>query len=86
MADYHSRFVINERQHVVDRDVYASIFGGRIREVRQDPANPYRLYVVMESIAGDHQRVCFAMDGDATGAWTVVDLLDPVGYVNMIAA
>ena len=86
LADYHSQFVINERQHVVDRDVYASIFGGRIREVRQDPANPYRLYVVMESIAGDHQRACFAMDGDATGAWTVVDLLDPVGYVNMIAA
>ena len=83
--DYQVTFSRNERQHVVDKDTYASIFGGRIREVRQDPGNPLCIYVVMEAIAGDHQRACFALNNDGAGGWTVTDLMDPSGYVQMIA-
>jgi hypothetical protein len=83
--NYQVTFSRNERQHVVDKDTYASIFGGRIREVRQDPGNPLCIYVVMEAITGDHQRACFALNDDGTGGWTVTDLVDPSGYVQMIA-
>ena len=83
--NYQATFSRNERQHVVDRDTYASVFGGRIREVRQDPGNPQCIYVVMEAITGDHQRVCFAINSDGANGWTVTDIMDPAGYVQMIA-
>lgn len=76
--------VKQEIQHVLDKDPYASMFGGRIREVRQDPNNPLCLYVVTESIAGDHHRICFAINGDSANNWTVTDVLDPKGYVKMV--
>lgn len=79
-------FIKQETQHVLDKDPYGSIFGGRIREVRQDPNNPLCMYVVMESISGDHQRACFAINGDASGNWVVTDIMDPTGYVSMIQA
>lgn len=83
-AYWRETFIKREIQHVLDKDPYGSIFGGRIREVRQDPNNPLCLYVVTESIAGDHQRACFAINGDSSGNWIITDIMDPKGYVKMI--
>lgn len=73
-----------ERQHVADKDPYGSMFGGRIRDVRIDPSDQRKLYVVMESIAGDHQRACFVMTESGENAWTIDGMLDSDGYVKMI--
>lgn len=83
-AMWNDTFIQSERQHVVNKDSYGSIFGGRIREVRQDPENSNRIYIVMESIAGDHQRICLVADGDAEGNWMITDVVDPTGYAQMI--
>lgn len=83
---YSEAFVQREKQHVVDKDPYGSIFGGRIRDVRDDPDNPNRMYVVMESIAGDHQRCCFVLDGDDDGNWEISGMMDVDGYIRMISS
>lgn len=84
MRFYHQTFRDNERQHVVNKDPYASIFGGRIREVRKDPYEPNKLYIVMESISGDHQRICFVMESDGENSYTISGITDAKGYVRMI--
>lgn len=77
-------FATTQRQHVVDKDLYGSIFGGRIREVRSDPDDQNKMYVVTESIAGDHQRACFVLTSDGT-SWAVTDMADADGYVRMVS-
>ena len=73
-----------ERKHITDKDLYASMFGGRVREVRQQAG---KLYVVMESIGGDHQRACFVLTEDAqSGSWALTDIVDTNGYVKMIGS
>lgn len=79
---YKNTLVQQERKHVTDKDLYASMFGGRVREVRQQAG---KLYVVMESIGGDHQRACFVLTEDASsGSWALTDIVDTNGYVKMI--
>lgn len=77
-------FIDNERQHVVSKDTAPSIFCGRIREVKTDISSNMRIYVVTESISGDHQRICLILDGDGQGGWTIDGVNDPAGYVKMI--
>ena len=86
LSDYYAEtFAEAERQHVVDKDSYASIFGGRIREVRVDPSDSMRLYVVMESLGGDHQRACYVLQGDkASRSYALTEMVDVNGYVQMI--
>ena len=86
LSDYYAEtFAEAERQHVVDKDSYASIFGGRIREVRVDQSDSMRLYVVMESLGGDHQRACYVLQGDkSSGAYALTEMVDVNGYVQMI--
>lgn len=86
LSDYYAEtFAEAERQHVVDKDSYASIFGGRIREVRVDPNDDMRLYVVMESLGGDHQRACYVLQGDkSSGSYALTEMVDVNGYVQMI--
>lgn len=78
--------ILNQREgtHIANHDLDASIYCGRIREVRVDDENPQRFYVVMESLAGDHQRACFVLQGDGTGAYAVIGMINPDGYVRMI--
>lgn len=78
--------VLNKREglHIAQHDMDASIYCGRIREVRVDDEDPLRLYVVMESLAGDHQRICFILQGSLDGMYGVIGITDPVGYVTMI--
>ena len=79
---YKNTLVQQERKHVTDKDLYASMFGGRVREVRQQAG---QLYVVMESIGGDHQRACFVLTEDSqSGSWALTDIVDTNGYVKMI--
>lgn len=86
LADYYAQTLAEqERQHVVDKDSYGSMFGGRIREVRVDDDDENRLYVVMESLGGDHQRACFVLQGDpSTGSYALTEMMDVNGYVKMI--
>lgn len=77
-------FLQSEKQHIVDKDPYGSIFNGRVREVRQDPVNIHCIYIVMESISGDHQRICLAANEIESGAWEITDVMDPSGYIAMI--
>lgn len=78
--------ILNQREgtHIANHDLDASIYCGRIREVRVDDNDPLRLYVVMESLSGDHQRACFILQGDNTGAYAVIGMVNPDGYVQMI--
>lgn len=84
MFYYHQTFRDNERTHVINKDPYGSIFGGRVREVRRDPHDMNKLYIVMEAISGDHQRICFVMQGDGQNNWVINGITDPSGYVRMI--
>lgn len=81
------REVMDQREaaHVANHDVDASIYCGRVREVRADDTDAMRMYVVMESLAGDHQRICFVLQGDAaSGAYALVGITDADGYVRMV--
>lgn len=81
---YKNTIMQQERKHITDKDLYASMFGGRVREVRQQAG---KLYVVMESIGGDHQRACFVLTEDAqSGSWALTDIVDTNGYVKMIGS
>lgn len=81
---YKNTLMQQERKHITDKDLYASMFGGRVREVRQQAG---KLYVVMESIGGDHQRACFVLTEDAqSGSWALTDIVDTNGYVKMIGS
>lgn len=84
MFDYHSTFITNELQNVVDKDYNASMFCGRIREVRTESNNDQILYIVTESISGDHQRVCFIATGDGNNGWMITGITAPKEYVKMI--
>lgn len=81
---YALSFAQREVAHVEDGDVYASIFGGRVREVRADEADPYKLYVVNESLGGDHQRICFILQGNSENSWALTGVMDPDGYVKQV--
>lgn len=81
---YKNTLMQQERKHITDKDLYASMFGGRVREVRQQAG---KLYVVMESIGGDHQRACFVLTEDAqSDSWALTDIVDTNGYVKMIGS
>ena len=81
---YKNTLMQQERKHITDKDLYASMFGGRVREVRQQVG---KLYVVMESVGGDHQRACFVLTEDAqSGSWALTDIVDTNGYVKMIGS
>lgn len=81
---YKNTLMQQERKHITDKDLYASMFGGRVREVRQQAG---KLYVVMESIGGDHQRACFVLTEDVqSGSWALTDIVDTNGYVKMIGS
>lgn len=81
---YKNTLMQQERKHITEKDLYASMFGGRVREVRQQAG---KLYVVMESIGGDHQRACFVLTEDAqSGSWALTDIVDTNGYVKMIGS
>ena len=81
---YKNTLMQQERKHITDKDLYASMFGGRVREVRQQAG---KLYVVMESIGGDHQRACFVLTEDAqSGSWALTDIVDTNDYVKMIGS
>jgi hypothetical protein len=82
---YDETFIKSEKQHVLNKDPYGSIFGGRIREVRTDPYEDYKLYIVMESISGDHQRICFVATGDEDDNWMITGIMDSEGYTKMIS-
>lgn len=82
---YAEQFVLNECEHVVGKDLYATFVGGRLREVRVDPNDNNTLYAVMESIAGDHQRICFIVTG-SNDSYAITGVMDADGYVKMIAS
>ena len=85
--EWAQNFSAAEKAHVESKDLYGTVFGGRIREVRQDPTDSARIYVVMEAISGNHQRIAFAVQGDpATNTWAVVEVLDASGYIEQVAA
>lgn len=81
--------ILNQQEgnHIANHDLDASMYCGRIREVRVDDSDGNRMYVVMESLAGDHQRACYVLQGDvSTGMYAVTGMVDPEGYVRMIMA
>lgn len=90
LRDYYGGVLVErENQHVAIGDTYGSIFGGRIREVRRDPIDPNRLYIVTESIGGDHHRICLILQGEVPEdggdtRWEINGLMDPIGYARMI--
>lgn len=86
MEFYQSVFVRSEKNHAAKANLPGSIIGGRIREVRQDPHVPNKLYVVMESISGDHQRVCFIVEQVSENSWAVMGITSPRKYVQQIRA
>lgn len=76
-----------EGLHASQGDMDASIYCGRIREVRVDDTDAKKLYVVMESLAGDHQRICFVLQGDhESNAYALIGVMNPEGYVQMVRA
>lgn len=84
---YKQALIQDELEHVSQNDTYGSIFGGRIREVRSDPNGSNTLYVVMESLGGDHQRVCLVLTGNDDGtSWIVSGIKDPDAYVTQVMA
>lgn len=85
VVQYRDMLGQRESLHIANHDVEASMYCGRIREVRVDDSDKLRYYVVMESLAGDHQRICFVLQGDAeSGAYALMGITDPEGYVRMI--
>lgn len=87
-ASYQDMLKKRELSHVDDGDVYASIFGGRVREVRMSSKDPTRMYVVMEALGGDHQRICFTLENissDSTKeAWALTGVMDAEGYARQV--
>lgn len=82
---YRQAFVEDELDNASKNDIYGSVFGGRIRDVRVDSQDANKLYVVMESLGGDHQRVCFIMQSSDNGSsWVVNGIMDADGYVRQI--
>ena len=82
---YKSTLVSDELSHVTNKDAYGSMFGGRVREVRSDTSDSGRLYVVTESLGGDHQRACFVLQSNDGGtSWALSGMLDTDGYVAQI--
>lgn len=86
LRDYYKQaFVDDELDNASKNDIYGSIFGGRIRDVRVDSQDSNKLYVVMESLGGDHQRICFIMQSSDNGSsWIVSGIMDADGYVQQI--
>ena len=86
LRDYYKQaFVEDELDNASKNDIYGSIFGGRIRDVRVDLQDANKMYVVMESLGGDHQRVCFVLQSsDNGGSWIVSGIMDADGYVRQI--
>lgn len=86
LRDYYKQaFVEDELDNASKNDIYGSIFGGRIRDVRVDSQDASKLYVVMESLGGDHQRVCFVTQSSDNGSsWIVSGIMDADGYVRQI--
>lgn len=86
LKDYYKATLISqETDHASKNDVYGSIFGGRIREVRTDGTDSHTLYVVMESLGGDHQRICFVLAGSDDGkSWAVSSIMNADAYVKQI--
>lgn len=86
LRDYYKQaFVEDELDNASKNDIYGSVFGGRIRDVRVDSQDASKLYVVMESLGGDHQRVCFVMQSSDNGSsWIVSGIMDADGYVRQI--
>lgn len=87
-SSYQDMLKKRELSHVDDGDVYASIFGGRVREVRMSSKDPTRMYVVMEALGGDHQRICFTLENissDSTKeAWALTGVMDAEGYARQV--
>lgn len=86
LRDYYKQaFVEDELDNASKNDIYGSIFGGRIRDVRVDSQDANKMYVVMESLGGDHQRVCFILQSSDNGSsWIVSGIMDADGYVRQI--
>ena len=78
--------ILNQREgeHIANRDLDASIYCGRIREIRVDDTDANKMYIVTESLSGDHQRACFVLQGDGTGMYALTGMVSPDGYVKMI--
>ena len=84
-AYYKQAFEDEELDNASKNDIYGSIFGGRIRDVRVDSQDANKLYVVMESLGGDHQRVCFILQSSDNGSsWIISGIMDADGYVRQI--
>jgi hypothetical protein len=86
LRDYYKQaFEQEELDNASKNDIYGSIFGGRIRDVHVDGDDQDTLYVVMESLGGDHQRVCFVLKSSDNGSsWIVNGITDADGYVKQI--
>lgn len=86
LRDYYKQaFIEDELDNASKNDIYGSVFGGRIRDVRVDSQNANKMYVVMESLGGDHQRICFIMQSSDNGSsWIVSGIMDADGYVRQI--
>lgn len=84
-SEYGTSFVESEKKHIQNRDSDASIFCGRVRDVKVDGSNDTIIYVVMESVAGDHQRACFMLQSDSEQkSWALTQMVNPSGYISMI--
>lgn len=86
LRDYYKQaFIEDELDNASKNDIYGSVFGGRIRDVRVDSQDANKMYVVMESLGGDHQRICFIMQSSDNGSsWIVSGIMDADGYVRQI--
>lgn len=86
LMDYYKATLIGqEMDHASKNDIYGSMFGGRIREVRTDGTDDHTLYAVMESLGGDHQRVCFVLTGSDDGkSWAISSIVNVDAYVRQI--
>lgn len=86
LRDYYKQaFIEDELDNASKNDIYGSVFGGRIRDVRVDSQDVNKMYVVMESLGGDHQRICFIMQSSDNGSsWIVSGIMDADGYVRQI--
>lgn len=89
-----------ETDNAAQTDTYGSIFCGRLREVRIDPIDSEKIYIVMQSGSGDLQRICFEasckMKKDEYGMpqknenGFIYDIMiqgvkDAKGYMNLVA-
>lgn len=86
LKDYYKQtFMQEELDNASKNDIYGSIFGGRIRDVRQDSQDSNKIYAITESLGGDHQRIGFVLQSDDNGAsWTVNGIINPDDYVKQI--